>query len=421
MIQTLTAPTGLTLHAFHDSRFKQGCLSIQFIAPMTSETAAMNALIPAVLLRGTQKHPTLRSITEALDSLYGAAVSPMARRVGDHQAVGFYCAFIDDRFALDGDAVFAPLTEFLGELLLESPLQDGGFLPDFVELEKKNQISAVEAEGNDKRTYAMNQTISHLCRGDSFAVPRMGTTESIAAITPKKLRLQYEQLLKTAPIEVFYVGSKSAEEVAARIEPIFAGLSRQVQPLPEQSDLAAYQVGDLTETQEITQGKLCMSYVTPITSRCEDFAAMQVLNVLFGGGMTSKLFQNVREKLSLCYSISSSYYSTKGILLVSAGIDFDKEALTRAEIEKQLADCVNGVISPEELTAAKEALCSGLRGAHDSPSAIEGYYQTSFLSGHPRTTAEHMAAVQKVTLEDVVAAAKTLTNATSFFLKGGSV
>lgn len=421
MIQTLTLDNGLTLRAFHDSRFKQGCMSIQFIAPMQSETAAMNALIPAVLLRGTEKHPTLRSITEALDTLYGASISPMVRRVGDHQAVGFYCAFIDDRFAMEGDAVFAPLTEFLRELLLESPLTDGGFLPDFVELEKKNQISAVESEGNDKRHYVLNKTVAHLCQGDSYAVPRLGTTESIAAITPVSLRRQYGKLLETAPVEIFYVGSQRAEEVASRIAPIFDSVSRRVQMLPPQTDLTSWQADDLTETQEVTQGKLCMSYVSPITSRCKEFAAMQVLNVLFGGGMTSKLFQNVREKLSLCYSISSSYYSSKGILLVNAGIDFDKEALTRAEIEKQLDDCRNGIISPEELTAAKEALCSGLRGAHDSPSAIEGYYQIAFLSGCPRTTAEHMQAVQAVTAEDVVAAAQTLKRATTFFLKGGSV
>lgn len=418
MIETLSLSNGLTLRVFRDSRFKQGCLSIQFVTPMDADTAAGNALIPAVLLRGTRDYPDMRAITSYLDSLYGAAVSPMVRRVGDYQAVGFYCAFMDDRFALDGDRVLAPVVNFLGKLLLESPLENGGFLPEFVESEKKNQISAIESEGNDKRVYAVRQTMQAVCKDDSFAIPRLGTVEAIAAITPRSLRARYDALLKSAPVEIFYVGSSSAAQIAALLEPVFAGLSRDVQPLPPQTGLSGYACADLEEAQEVSQGKLCMSFVTPVTVASPDFAAMQVMNILYGGGMTSKLFVNVREKQSLCYSISSSYYSAKGLILVSAGIDFDKEALTRAEIAAQLQACRDGDITDAELESAKKALISGLRSAHDSPSAIEGYYQTGFLSGMLRTTQAHIAAVEAVTREDVAAMARSLTPAATYFLKG---
>lgn len=418
MIQTLTVSEGVTLHAFHDTRFKQSCMSIQFVAPMDAATAAENALIPAVLLQGTAKHPTLRAITEHLDSLYGASVSPMVRRVGDHQAVGLYCAFMEDRFALDGDKVLAPMTDFLREILLDSPLEDGHFLESFVKLEKKNQISAIESEGNDKRHYAVTKTLKALCEGDSFAIPRMGTAESVAAITAEGLYRQYQTLLTSAPVEIFYVGSRQAPEIAELVKPIFAGLNRHAVPLPAQTGLNAYHSGDFSETQEVAQGKLCMSFVTPVTNHDEKFAAMQVMNVLYGGGMTSKLFMNVREKQSLCYSISSSYYSAKGIILVNAGIDFDKEELTRREILKELSQIAEGNITDAELTAAKAALISGLRGAHDSPSSIEGYYEVAFLSGLSRTTADHIKAVEGVTKEDVAEMAASLRSAATFFLKG---
>lgn len=418
MIQTLTVSEGVTLHAFHDTRFKQSCMSIQFVTPMDAATAAENALIPAVLLQGTRKHPTLRAITEHLDSLYGAAVSPMVRRVGDHQAVGLYCAFMEDRFALDGDRVLAPMVDFLRELLLDSPLEDGHFLESFVKLEKKNQISAIESEGNDKRHYAVTKTLEALCAGDSFAIPRMGTVEAVAAITAEGLYRQYQVLLSTAPVDIFYVGSREPSEIAELLKPIFAGLDRHVHALPVQAGLNAFHSGDFCETQEVAQGKLCMSFVSPVTNRDDRFAAMQVMNVLYGGGMTSKLFMNVREKQSLCYSISSSYYSAKGIILVSAGIDFDKEALTRKEILHELSQIAGGNITDAELTAAKAALISGLQGAHDSPSSIEGYYEVAFLSEVSRTTASHMEAVRRVTKEDVSAMAAGLHAAATFFLKG---
>jgi len=146
---------------------------------------------------------------------------------------------------------------------------------------------------------------------------------------------------------------------------------------------------------------------------------MQVLNTLFGGGMTSKLFQNVREKLSLCYSVGSSYHGSKGLVTVAAGIDFDKETAAREEILRQLAACQEGHISHTELTAAREALLSALRASLDSPGAIEGYYSTAAISGSGRELEAYMAAVEAVTMEQVVQAAKSLRLHTVFFLKGG--
>lgn len=420
MTETLTLEPGLTLRCFRDTRFKQGCISIQFLRNMTEDEAAMNALLPAVLLRGTMKHPDLRAITAHLDTLYGASVSPMARRVGDRQTAGLYCSFMDDRFAMPGDKVLEPMAAFLEELLFQPLLQNGCFVPEIVESEKKNQISAIESEYNDKRLYAVSRTIETLCRGDSFAIPRMGTVAETGAITPEKLFAHYEKLLTESPIEIFYVGAADSQTVAGLLIPVFGDRNRKPMQLPPQTGLNVFNEDAVTETQEVSQGKLVLSYVTDVTNRDDSFAAMQVMNVLFGGGMTSKLFQNVREKLSLCYSIGSSYYAAKGIVLVSAGIDFDKEDAAREEIARQLAACVEGCITPEELMAAKEALSSGLRAVHDSPSAIENYYQTAALAGVARTAESHLAAVQKVTVEDVVRMAKTLRPAATYFLKGAS-
>ena len=136
MIKQIPIIPGVTLRCYPDRRFKQGCLSFQIVRKMDAAEAALNALIPAVLLRGTEKHPNLRSITQHLDTLYGASVSTLVRRVGDYQTIGVYCGVMDDRFALPGDKVLAGMIEFLEELLLQSPVVNGGFLPEFVDSEK---------------------------------------------------------------------------------------------------------------------------------------------------------------------------------------------------------------------------------------------------------------------------------------------
>ena len=420
MITQKTIAPGITLRCCRDSRFKQGSLSFQLVRPMCREEAAKNALLSAVLLRGTKDHPDMRSITQALDELYGASVSPLVRRVGDYQTVGFYCGFMDDRFALPGDRVLEPMLQLLEEILLDSPLENGGFRADFVESEKKNLAATIDSELNDKRVYAMGKLLKTMCRADTFGIPRLGEKEEVLAIDAADLYRHYRRILRESPIQVFYVGSAEPEAVEAMLAPIWQRLDRAPMTLPAQTGFHPCEGRDKEETMEVSQGKLCMGYTTPITNRDEAFPAMQVMNTIFGAGMTSKLFMNVREKLSLCYSVGSSYYGTKGIITVSAGIDFDKEELTRQEVECQLNACKRGEISQEELLSAKQALLSSLRATHDSPAAIEGYYATAALSGMKLSPAEYMAAVEAVTIEQIVAAAQKVQYHSSYFLKGGS-
>ena len=405
MIETISLLPGITLRVCRDTRFKQGCLSFQLVRQMDASEAALNALLPSVLLRGTRNCPDLRSITEHLDELYGASVSPLVRRVGDYQTTGLYCGFMDDRFALEGDKVLAPMVAFLEEILLDSPVENGGFLASFVESEKKNLIATIESERNDKRAYSMSRLLKTMCREDTFGLSRLGEPEQVASITPRSLYVHYRNILRRSPMEIFYVGSAEPHQVAQMLMPLLGRLDRAPLALADQTPFQNCEGSDVTETMDVAQGKLCMGFTTPITNRDKEFPAMQVMNTIFGAGMTSKLFMNVREKLSLCYSIGSAYYGAKGIVTVSAGIDAEQEEKTRNEILRQLEACRNGDITEGELTAAREAILSALRATHDSPGAIENYYATAALSGMAMTPEVYAEAVRSVTREQVAAAA----------------
>ena len=418
MIQVTELLPGVTLRCFPAERFKQGCLSLQFLRPMASSEAALNALIPAILLRGTREHPDLRSITLHLDDLYGASVGTLVRRVGDYQTMGFYCGFIEDKYALTGDQVLEPMVDFVGELLLHPALGNGVFCREFVQSEKRNLITTIEAERNDKRAYAASRLLRKLCSGDSFGIPRLGEREWVEAITPETAWEHYCRVLKESPVEIFYVGSVAPETVAARLKAIFLQMERNPIALPAQTAFQGGDVGDFTECMEVAQGKLSMGFVTPITNRDAEFAAMQVMNTLFGAGMTSKLFNQIREKMSLCYYIGSSYYGGKGMLTVAAGIDSDKHELVKQEILNQLRLCAEGGITEAELTAAKEAFISSLRAIYDSTGSIESYEFIMAVSKMPMTPEEYEQQVQSVTLSQVCQMAKTLSLHTTFFLKG---
>ena len=418
MIHTIPLLPEVTLRCFTDHRFKQEGLSIQFVRLMDKKEASLNALLPAVLLRGCETAPDLRDITLRLDDLYGASLGAQVRRIGDYQTTGLSCSFMREDYALAGDKVFAPMVAFLEEMMFRPKLENGISPEDFVAGEKRNLLAAIAAQRNNKRAYAQAQMLKKMCSGDSFGIPRLGEKEDVEAITPQSLYAHYQKILKESPVNLFYVGAADPRKIANILRPMFAKLDRAPIALPPQTPFRDQGEGEATEEMDVAQGKLCMGFATPITLRDEDFVPMQIFNTIFGGGMISKLFMTVREKLSLCYDISSSYHGSKGIVTVSAGIDCNMDAQVRQEILNQLAACQAGDFSAEEFAAAKQSLLAHLQSTHDSPGAIEGYYATAALSGLPLTPEAFARAVEQATAEDVARAAKTLRLHTVYFLRG---
>ena len=418
MIKTIELFPGVTLRCCRDDRFKQGVLSLQFLRPMCREEASLNALLPAVLLRGTKPCPDMRAITLRLDDLYGASVGALVRRIGDIQCTGLSCGFIDDRFTLEGDQIFAPMMAFLEEILLEPVLEEEAFCDAYVQTEKQNLIWAIEAQRNDKRSYAANQMLRIMCKEDSYGIPRFGYIEDVEAITPQSLYAHYRKILTTSPVHVFYVGSADPELVAETLKPMLSKLAKNPIGLPAQTGFVPCGFTETEEILDVAQGKLCLGYATPMNLRHPGYAAIQVCNTILGAGMTSKLFMQVREKMSLCYDIGSGFHGSKGILLVAAGIEFEKKDIVVHQITRQLQEIVNGNITELEMAAAKEALLSNLRATHDSPGAIESYYASAAISGIGMTPEVFMEKIAGVCVEDVQEAAKTLELCTVYFLKG---
>jgi predicted Zn-dependent peptidase len=340
--------------------------------------------------------------------------------VGDYQTLGLACGFMDDRFVLRGDEILAPMAEFLIQLLRQPLTEGDGFCREYVRQEKKNMISALEAQRNDKAAYASGKLLKIMCKGDSFAIPRLGKISGVRKITARNIYTHYETVLKESPVEIFYVGPAPMERVAKLLTPMFADLQRQVKPLLPQTPLRAGKPACKEEYMDIAQAKIAMGFATDITNRDNRFAAMQLLNSIFGSGMTSKLFMKVREEKSLCYSIGSAYYGSKGIMTVHAGVDSSRCQETKTAILEQLEACRRGEITQQELESAKMGILSGLRAVYDSPGAMENFFSTAIISGLNRSPETYAEQIRAVTLEDVVEAANTVMLHSTFFLKGES-
>ena len=417
MIHPIQLLPGIRLRCYTDHRFKQGMLSLHLIRPMNYEEAALNALLPAVLLRGCEDYPDMRSITLHLDDLYGAGMGAVVRRMGDYQTTGISCSFMEDKYAFPGDRVFEPVADFLYKMLRTPRRENGVFLKEFVESEKKNLIAAIDSQKNDKRAYAGNRLRQLMCQEDSLGVPRLGKRKQVSAITPETLWAHYNKILRESYVELFYVGSQDPEQVAELLKPLFAGIDRKLMELPNQTGLNASNEGYFEESMEVSQGKLCMGFRTDITCRHQLFVPMQLMMLIFGGS-NGKLFNIIREKLSLCYDIGGTYFSSKGFVTVAAGIDFDKRQQVQDQVLALLESCSQGEFTDAEFHNAKMTLISGLQASQDSPGAIESYYANTILGGFQPDVEEYVRAVEQATRQQVQQAAQSVALNTVFFLKG---
>ena len=396
--------------------FKTSRLTLNLVTGLDRVSASANALLPAVLRRGTVRCPDMESLSAALDTLYGANIDYTVRKKGERQCVGFAAGFIDDGFTPHGERLLEPVAQQLGELLLEPVTRDGCFLSEYVDSEKANLIDAIRALKNDKRDWADIRLMQEMCAGEPYSVLRLGDEETAGAITADALYRHGQELMASSRVELIYCGGAEERRVEDAVLSALAKLPRGSQtPLPPVRRAAAPETPRcIIETMDVTQGKLAMGY------RCtsDDYPAMVLANLIFGGTSNSKLFLNVREKHSLCYYASSSYARSKGILTVSSGVEVTDFERAEEEIERQLHAVQQGDWEDWEQEGALQAIRTSLLSLTDSQGALENFYLGQIASGATETPEELASSLQQVTKERIVAAARTVTPDTVYFLRG---
>lgn len=412
---------GVELAVTRTDKFKTGLLTAALTIPLSAQTATAGALIPEVLYRGTAGHPDMEKLSAAADALYGAALSVGVRQRGESQCVSILCGFIDDRYALDGSAVLEPCAALMGEILLDPVLREGLFFREYVESEGANLADRIQARVNDKRGWAVFRLIQEMCAGETYAVDKLGDEDQARSMTPEKLWSAYQSLLAGAKVTFYYGGGAEPERVEDAVRRAFAPLLTgrtapvhcQVRAQPEGA------VRTVSDSMEVTQGKLAMGFRTGgVTMGSAGYPALLVCNALYGGSANSRLFLNVREKMSLCYYASSMLDKVKGLMVVSSGVEFEQFDRAQEAILTQLDALRRGDFTQAELDAAVRSVANGLRGRRDSQAQLEDDQLTRLLFHTDLEGDGLIQAVECVTADQVAQAAQMLKLDTIYRLTG---
>lgn len=404
------------------NKFKTACLSVNFLTQLNKETAAHHALIPSVLLRGTRQYENMQALNVHLEGLYGARIVPLIRKKGEIQCLGLFASFVEDAFLPQGANVFDEMVKLVGEVIFAPLTENGRLKAAYVESEQKKLIEEIQGRINNKTSYALGRLVEEMCAYEDFAVFRLGTEDRAEEITAENLTEQYRTLLQSSPIEIFYSGAQEIAKVEQALKLAFEPLVRGEIDLDLGTDIRQNALEEtaryIEEELDVAQGKLSLGFRLGQAMEEPDFAALRVLHYLYGGSVNSKLFLNVRERLSLCYYASSVLEMHKGVLLVAAGIEIAKFQVAKDEILAQLHAIATGDITADELLWAKKALITDVRLTQDAQDELEDYHLNQILLGVETSLAEDIAEIEAVTKEQLMQIAKGMELDVVYFLKG---
>lgn len=406
---------GIHYSTIINKRFKVDSIAVHLITELSREKASLNAVIPTVLSDTNAKLPTLTEFNKKLNSLYGASLIGRYTKYGDGQSLLLIGGGINGRYAFDGEKVMEEIASIISDCLTDPHLENGVFYEKDFALKKQELLDAIDAEINEKRSYAFKRANLRIYEGEPAAFSCSGDRDQAEKLTAASAFEQYGNLLKTAQIEVFFIGSepndtckKLLTDTLLKIDRNYGGdVKSKKSPLKPD-------VCRVTETHDVAQSKMVMAFKTDFGNP----AVMQLMNSVYGGTPFSKLFMNVREKLSLCYYCSSGYNDKKGVLYVDSGIEHANAKKAEEEILNQLEAMKKGDFTEDELENARGTVLNGLKGVNDTIPALGGWYMERICSGDIFSPEEQAERIKRVTREEIIAAANSLKLDTVYVLTG---
>jgi predicted Zn-dependent peptidase len=407
----------INLTLIKTSKFKTNLVSVYIQRELDREDVTKNALLPSVITSGSNKYPTLREISHKLDSLYGASLLSNAGKRSEKQILEFKILGINDKF-IDED-IFKDMIEFLNEIINNPFIEGEGFKEEYLNLEKQNLRDKIKAAINDKKSYAQSKCVEAMCKDERYSIDENGYEDDIDSITAVDLYNHYKNILKTSPIDIVVEGNFDEDFVVESIKQNFKFERGEIIEIPRgEFSKKVDEVKIVEEKMDITQGKLVMGYRANVDYMDNDkYYSLVVGNSVFGGGAHSKLFNNVREKESLCYYVYSSVEKYKSIMFVSSGIEAQNYEKAVKIIKEQLEDLKNGKITDQEISNSKSALINSAKSVTDN---IGGMSEFSFAQSFAKTNStieDLIKSIEKVTVDDIVNAVKDIELDTVYFLR----
>lgn len=415
-LKTLEIGKNVKLTLIPESKFKTNLISVYIQRKLDRNEVTKNALLPGILKSGCNKYKTLGQLTDREEELYGSYLHAGASKRGESQVLGFSILSVNEKY-LD-EKILGQCIEFLNEIINNPLVIDGGFNEEYLNIEKEILKDSIMSIINDKGNYAMKRTNEIMFEGEPYSINGKGYIEDLDTIDRVSLYEHYKEVLKTSPIEIMIEGEFEESEVVELIKEKFQFDRGNIIDIPKEEYYKEVEkVKEVKENMDIAQGKLVMGYRCNVDYLDEEkYYSLLLGSRILGGGADSKLFINVREKESLCYTIYSTIQKSKSTMMVCSGIEAQNYEKTVNLVKEQVQKLKDGDITESEISNAKIAFINSLNSLNDEIGRISDFYFSQSISKNKSDLDQIKNMINKSTKEDIVEAVKNIELDTIYFL-----
>ena len=413
---------GITIHNIKTNKFKTNLYAVFIAMPLDRETVTKNALLAAILRRGTNNIKSQDQISKKLEEMYGASFDCGIEKTGDNHIMKFYLEALNEKFLPTKEELTKQCIDLLFDIIFNPLIENNGFKSEYVESEKKNLKQIIESKIDDKRRYSFERCVEEMFKNEPYGLYRYGYVEDLKSITPESLYQYYNQMINECKIDIFASGEIEQEEINNIIKDnkeIAKLKERNAKYVPYKEQVTPKHIKDVNvveEHKQVGQGNLVIGL--SVNSNTENARYItSVYNAILGGGANSKLFQNVREKESLAYTAGSTYRRQKDAIFIRCGIEIANYEKALKTIEKQIEDIKNGEFTDEDVNNSKELIISSIRSISAEQDTEITYYYGQELSEKFVSVDEYLEKINNVKKEDIKEVAKDIEVNTVYFLR----
>ena len=410
---------GVFLHIINTDKFKTNLMAAFLLLDLVKEDVTINALIPSVLKRGTYKLKSMKEISNKMDDMYGAIFDASSDKIGDNQALQFYISTIDDEYALNNEKLLLESIDFMHELIFNPKLVNDKFDLDYVASEKEQLRELIRSKINDKGAYAIFRCTEEMFKDEAYGIYKYGREEDLDKITSENLYEQYKKVINTSEMHFYVVGKFNESEIIEYVKEKFK-LNRNYEEKKRkeivQKEDKKIEIKDVKDKQDVIQGKLILGYDAIVNPSSDDYYKIMVYNAILGSSANSKLFQNVREKESLAYTVRSMYIKHKAIMLITAGIEIDKYEKALELIKIQVEDMNKGNFTDDDIKNAKVFLINLYKSYTDDASTLVDLSMGQYLLNMKFDINEIINKIGNVTRDEIIEVANKMKLRVNYFL-----
>lgn len=389
-------------------KFKTTLITFKFMAPLDEETMTARSILSKLLVRVTKEWPTDKAFNRKLSELYGAYVNSFVTKFKDKHVITISLELVNERYLKHKDPLFDEGLSLLQEILYRPLVEDAQFNETFVNQEKSLLKKKLEAINDNKSQLAFLKLMKNMFGDQPYSYLASGLSTYIPKVTPKLLYHTYQSMLENDDCAVYVVGNVDPKEVTEKIQKLF-----NIKPLHQVSSIIKAQRSEsdlpqtIVEYDELDQAKLNIGYRFKTYYGQPDYYTFVVFNTMFGGDPSSVLFNEVREKQSLAYSVHSQIDGKNGYMFVLSGVSADKYEVAKDTIIAEFEKFRRGEFSEDKLELAKKILISQRNESQDRPKSMVEIAHNQILLPSDLSNGSYGQKIHDVTKEDVIKLAKS--------------